>query len=60
MKIDLTERQCIDIEWSILVAIHHVEQQRKKEKKDLDSPLTKKLLKLHDYIQKERKKEVLN
>jgi|TARA_R100000455_G_scaffold19142_1_gene9463 hypothetical protein len=56
MKIDLTERQCIDIEWSILMAIHHVEKQRKKEKKDLKSPLTKKLLELHDYIQKERTK----
>ena len=56
MKIDLTERQCIDIEWSILMAIRHVEKQRKKEKKDLTSPLTKKLLELHDYIQKERTK----
>ena len=56
MKIDLTERQCMDIEWSILMAIHHVEKQRKKEKKDLKSPLTKKLLELHDYIQKERTK----
>ena len=51
MKIDLTERQCTDIEWSILMAIHHVEKQREKEKKELESPLTKKLLKLHDYIQ---------
>jgi len=56
MRIDLTERQCMDIEWSILIAIHHVEKQRKKEKKDLDSPLTRKLFKLHDYIQKERTK----
>jgi len=60
MKIDLTERQCMDIEWSILMALHHVEKQRKKEKKELESPLTKKLLELHDYIQKARKKEVLN
>jgi len=56
MKIDLTKRQCIDIEWSILMAIHTVEKQRNKEKKDLDSPLTRKLLELHDYIQKARKK----
>ena len=56
MKIDLTRRQCMDIEWSILTAIHHVEKQRKKEKKELESPLTKKLLKLHDYIQKARDK----
>jgi len=55
MKIDFTERQCMDIEWSILMAIHHVEKQRKKEKKELESPLTQKLLKLHDYIQKIRK-----
>ena len=60
MKIDLTEKQCMDIEWSILMAIHHVEKQRKKEKKELESPLTKKLSKLHDYIQKARKKEVLD
>ena len=56
MEIDLTERQCMDIEWSILMAIHHVEKQRKKEKKELESPLTRKLWKLHDYIQKTRKK----
>ena len=56
MKIELSEKQCRDIEWSILMAIHHVEKQRKKEKKDLKSPLTKKLLELHDYIQKERTK----
>ena len=54
MKIDLTEKQCIDIEWSILMAIHTVEKQRKKEKKELESPLTKKLLKLHDYIREVR------
>ena len=52
MKIELTKRECMDIEWSILMAIHTVEKERKKEKKDLDSPLTRKLLKLHDYIQK--------
>ena len=56
MKINLSKQQCIDIEWSILMAIRHVEKQRKKEKKDLTSPLTKKLLELHDYIKKERTK----
>ena len=55
MKIELTDKQCRDIEWSILMAIHTVEKQRKKEKKELESPLTKKLLKLHDYIQETRK-----
>jgi hypothetical protein len=50
MKIDLTDRECMDIQWSILMAIHHVEKQRKKEEKELESPLTKKLLKLHDKI----------
>ena len=54
MKIELTEKQCMDIEWSILMAIHTVEKQRKKEKKEIESPLTEKLLKLHDYIQNER------
>ena len=53
MKIELTEKQCFDIEWSILMAIHHVEPQ-KKGKKELESPLAKKLLKLHDYIKNER------
>jgi uncharacterized protein (UPF0371 family) len=56
MKLELTKKQCQDIEWSILIAIHSVEVQRKKEKKDLDSPLTRKLLKLYDYIQKTREK----
>ncbi len=60
MNIELTEKELFDIEWSILIAVDSVQQRYKKEKKDLDSPLTKKLLKLHDYIQKERKKEVLN
>ena len=57
MKIDLTERECMDIQWSILMAIHHVEKQRKKEKKELESPLTKKLLKLHDKIAVAMEKE---
>ena len=34
MKINLTEKQRFDIEWSILIALHTVEQERKKEKKD--------------------------
>ena len=54
MKIELSKKQCMDIEWSILMAIHSVEKQRKKEKKELESPLTKKLLLLYDYIQNER------
>ncbi len=56
MKIDLTEKQCFDIEWSILIAVDSVQQRYLKEKKELESPLTKKLLKLHDYIQKARDK----
>ena len=56
MKIELTKKQCIDIEWSILIALDTVQQRYKKEKKSIDTPLTKKLLKLHDYIQKERNK----
>ena len=56
MKIELTEKQCFDIEWAILVSIDIVQQRYKKEKKSIDTPLTKKLLKLHDYIQKERNK----
>ena len=54
MKIELTKKQCIDIEWSILIALDTVQQRYKKEKKSIDTPLTKKLLKLHDYIQNER------
>ena len=56
MEIDLTEEQCIDIEWSILIAVDSVQQRYKKEKKELESPLTKKLLKLYDYIQEAREK----
>jgi hypothetical protein len=55
MKLELTDKQCRDIEWSILMAIHTVEKQRNKEKKEIESPLTKKLLKLHDYIQEAKK-----
>ena len=54
MKIDLTEKQCRDIEWSILIAVDSVQQQYLKQKKEIDTPLTKKLWKLHDYIQKTR------
>ena len=54
MKIDLTEKQCQDLEWSLLLSIHTVEKQRKKEKKETESPLVNKLLKLHDYIHNER------
>ena len=57
MKIELTEKQCMDIQWSILMAIHTVEKQRKKEKKEIESPLTKKLLKLHDYIREVREEK---
>ena len=57
MKIDLTEKQCSDIEWSILISIATVQQQNKKEKKEIDTPLVKKLWKLHDYILKARKNE---
>ena len=56
MEIDLTEEQCIDIEWSILIAVDSVQQRYLKEKKEIDTPLTRKLCKLHDYIQKARKK----
>ena len=54
MKIELTEKQCFDIEWAILVSISTVQQQLKKEKKEINTPLTEKLLKLHDYINNER------
>ena len=54
MKIELTEKQCLDIEWAILIALDTVQQRYKKQKKSIDTPLTKKLLNLHDYIQNER------
>ena len=60
MEIDLTKKQCQDIEWSILIAVDSVQQRYLKEKKEIDTPLTKKLWKLHDYILEARKKEVLN
>ena len=50
MKINLTEKQCMDIEWSILTAIYTIEFQRKKEKKQAENPLTERLSKLLDYI----------
>ena len=56
MKIELSEKQCFDIEWSILIALDTVQQRYKKEK-SIDTPLTKKLFKLHNYIQKARKNE---
>ena len=56
MKINLTEKQCIDIEWSILIAVDSVQQRYLKEKKKIDTPLTRKLWKLHDHIKKERTK----
>jgi len=55
MKINFTEKQCSDIEWSILMALHVVQKEREKEKKELESPLTIKLLELLVYIQKVRK-----
>ena len=58
MKIELSKKQCIDIEWSILIAVDTVQQRYLKEKKIPDTPLTKKLWKLHDYIKKERTNEV--
>ena len=36
MEIDLTEKQCIDIEWSILIAVDSVQQRYLKEKKEID------------------------
>ena len=58
MKVDLTKKQCSDLEWSILIALATVQQQYKKEEKEIDTSLTKKLWKLHDYIKKERTNEV--
>ena len=54
MKIELSEKQCSDIEWSILIALATVQQKYKKEEKEIDTSLTKKLWKLHDYIKKAR------
>jgi len=62
MKIDLTEKQCSDIEWALLMTMVSVQKQyekdnkKRKEKKETTSPLVKKLQKLHDYIQKAREK----
>ena len=41
MKIELSKKQCIDIEWSILIAVDTVQQRYLKEKKIPDTPLTK-------------------
>ena len=60
MKLDLTYSQCIDIEWALLISIDTVQKKYKKEKKSTDSPLVNKLLKLHDLIAKEKRKEKIN
>ena len=63
MKIELSEKQCSDIEWALLMTMVTVQKQyekdnkKRKEKKETTSPLVKKLKKLHDYIQKTRKNE---
>jgi hypothetical protein len=57
MKLELTEKQCRDIEWSILIAVDTIQQRYLKEKKEIDTPLTKKLWKLFDYIQEARKED---
>ena len=54
MKIELTDKQMFDIEWSILVAISTVEKQKKTKE---SCPLVNKLLNLHDLIEENRKKE---
>ena len=55
MKINLTEKQCMDIEWSILTAIYTIELQRRKEKKQAESPLTERLSKLLNYMREIKK-----
>ena len=57
MKLELTEKQCRDIEWSILIAVDTVQQRYLKEKKEIDTPLTKKLWKLFDYIKEVKEKD---
>ncbi len=57
MKLELTEKQCRDIEWSILIAVDTVQQRYLKEKKEINTPLTKKLWKLFNYIKEAREKE---
>ena len=52
MKIELTDKELFDIEWSILVAISTVEKQKKTKE---SCPLVNKLLKLHDLIAEKRK-----
>ena len=62
MKIELSEKQCRDIEWAILMTMvsdqkqYEKDNKKRKEKKETTSPLVKKLQKLHDYILEERKK----
>ena len=64
MKIELSEKQCRDIEWAILMTMVSVQKQyeidnkKRKIRKETTSPLVKKLLKLHDHIKKERTNEV--
>ena len=57
MKLELTKKQCQDIEWSILIAVDTVQQRYLKEKKEIDTPLTKKLWELFNYIKEAREKD---
>ena len=60
MKIDLTDRQLRDINCAILIYLHKLEVDVKKDKTEMcfdDHPLIQSYLKIYDYIDEVRKKE---
>ena len=60
MKIDLTDRQLRDINCAILIYLHKLELDVKKDKTEMcfdDHPLIQSYLKIYDYIDEVRKKE---
>ena len=60
MKIDLTDRQLRDINCAILIYLHKLELDVKKNKTEMcfdDHPLIQSYLKIYDYIDEVRKKE---
>jgi len=60
MKIDLTDRQLRDINCAILIYLHKLEADVKKNNTEMsfdDHPLIQSYLKIYDYIDEVRKKE---
>ena len=63
MKIDLTDRQLRDINCAIIIYLHKLELDVKKNKTEMcfnDHPLIQSYLKIYDYIDEVRKNDKKN